>query len=172
MCLIGNIGVGKLAIFNKFFKNDFYHAEKTNFINDMGVKRVTINEEEIKLVVIPVYHSWGKDPYDLAPRSFPYSSGCILVYDITNRQSFEDIGKWLSLIKKYLETNDQSKGKMDVVLVGNKKDLEGDRAVKEGEANKYLDDNNVREILEVSAKTGENVENAFLSLAHLLLSST
>ena len=85
--------------------------------------------------------------------------GIILVYDITDRQSFKDIENWLAEIDKYGNEN------VVKLLVGNKSDLEASRQVK-AEEGKTLADSLGIKFLETSAKDAVNVEKAFTTLSN------
>ena len=87
---------------------------------------------------------------------------CVLVYDITRRQSFEHIQGWLK------EAREHGGEKMEVLLVGNKCDRETARNVTYEEGQRLAQNNNIS-FLETSAKTNQNVEQAFtIAASHVL----
>ncbi len=89
------------------------------------------------------------------------SSLIILVYDITNRKSFENIDTWINDIKSVTE-----KGK--IILIGNKSDLEEERVITEKEAMEKCELNELTEYMECSCKNGINVEEIFIKVAKIL----
>lgn len=93
---------------------------------------------------------------------FPYPTRfdihrILLLIDVTNKQSFENVEMWLSEVNKY------GSGDVNKLLVGNKSDLTSKREV-ETEKGKELAESNGMKFLETSAKTAENVEEAFLTM--------
>ena len=84
--------------------------------------------------------------------------GVIVTYDITDRDSFAKIQEWMHEIDKHAESN------ITRILVGNKKDMESERAVAYSEGKELADHFNIR-FLETSAKESVNVEEAFTVMA-------
>ena len=78
----------------------------------------------------------------------------VVVYDITNRQSFDDINFWLNEIKEKANKNTV------LLLVGNKCDLEDERKVSFQEGKDFADNNGIK-FIETSATTNQNVDEAF-----------
>ena len=78
----------------------------------------------------------------------------LLVYDITKEETFESCKDWLEQLRKHGETN------CEVMLIGNKNDLESNRAVKYEQASYFASENNLM-FMEASATTGKSVKEAF-----------
>jgi Ras-related protein Rab-1A len=101
-------------------------------------------------------------PFDArlcAPFSLPLSFCPILqVYDITDRDSFDNVKQWLNEIDRYACEN------VNMLLVGNKSDLDSKRQVETDEAKAFADERGIP-FLETSAKSATNVEKAFLTMA-------
>ena len=88
------------------------------------------------------------------PLYYKGKNGILVVYDITNRQSFDDINFWLNEIEKIANKNTV------ILLVGNKCDLEDERKVSFQEGKDFADNNGIK-FIETSAKTNQNVDEAF-----------
>ena len=88
------------------------------------------------------------------PLYYKGKNGILVVYDITNRQSFDDINFWLNEIKEKANKNTV------LLLVGNKCDLEDERKVSFQEGKDFADNNGIK-FIETSAKTNQNVDEAF-----------
>ena len=84
--------------------------------------------------------------------------GILLVYDVTDRQSFENIRNWIKNIKQHASETVRK------ILLGNKCDMDEKRAVSTEEGQKLADEFGIQ-FFETSAKSGDNVENAFFTLA-------
>lgn len=82
----------------------------------------------------------------------------MLVYDVTNQESFEDLGDWLIQLRKYNNTS-------NVYLLGNKIDMIGHRQVSESKHYSFISENNLRDGMFCSAKTGENIVKMFYKVA-------
>ncbi|KAJ7376082.1 Ras- protein Rab-5B, partial [Desmophyllum pertusum] len=82
----------------------------------------------------------------------------LFVYDITNQRTFKEAKTWVKMLREQTSSN------IFIALAGNKADLVSGREVKYEDAQSYADDNNLDLFMEVSAKTGENVENLFLTV--------
>ena len=93
--------------------------------------------------------------------SFQKVQGIIIMYDLTDRKSFENIDKWLNIVSQNFP------GK-SIILVANKLDLSDEkRIVTEEEGQKLAEENNVK-FFEGSGQTGENVEEIFTELAEMI----
>ena len=86
------------------------------------------------------------------------ANGILVVYDITNRESFEHLNSWLIEIEKNGNKN------VYKLLIGNKSDLEEQRAIKKEEGDEFASINGL-EFFETSAKDGSRVQEAFITLA-------
>ena len=102
----------------------------------------------------------GQEKFRSITRSYYRgAAGCLLVYDITRRETFEHVTSWLDDCRKY------SSKDIVIMLIGNKSDLEDARQVSTDEAQKFADEHGMA-FLETSAKTAANVESAFVDSAN------
>ena len=130
---------------------------------DVKFKYVSLNNTKIKL---DIWDTAGQERFrGLARNYFKGGNGFILVYDITNKKSFDMLKGWMNDVKE------KSEKEYKLLLIGNKKDRDNERQV-DIEAVKEFSKKNKVSFLEVSAKTGEGVENMFNTLVQELLTST
>ncbi|KAJ1770999.1 SF3a splicing factor complex subunit [Coemansia sp. RSA 1843] len=142
---------------------NYNYSEKTNHTIgvEFGTRIVEAQGERIK---IQAWDTAGQERFRSVTRSYYRGSiGTILVYDITNRESFEDLDKWM------VDARQLTPPHSIFVLVGNKADREASqRMVSYEEGETYARDNDML-FVEASAKTGSQVEDVFLQLASRIL---
>lgn len=156
---IGNAGVGKTSIINKFLRNKFDETESET-IGAFYDSYVETYEDQ--LIEIQLWDTAGQEQYrSLGPIYYRGASGAILVFDLTKRDSFDALEDWISLFASVSEED------ASIVIVGNKSDLPN-RAVSLPEIKKWTDDKNLNYI-ESSAKTGEGIHSIFNQLFLLLV---
>ena len=156
--VIGDTCVGKTNFIFRFVENRF----SLNYVSTVGFdyrsKIITLPKSK-KKVKLQIWDTAGQERYNSVNKNlFQKVQGVIIMYDITNRASFENINKWLYLLSQ--NVSDKAK-----ILVGSKLDLsEEKRIVTEEEGHNLADKNNMP-FYETSSKTGENVEKIFFTLA-------
>jgi len=158
--IIGDAAAGKSCLLYRFTDNKF-KSDSTHTIGvEFGSKIIDAAEKFIKL---QIWDTAGQERFRSVTRSYYRgAAGCILVYDITSRESYNHLSTWLNDARA-LATNE-----LAIVLVGNKIDLQEDREVTFLEASRFAQENDLL-FLETSAKTGENVEDVFMKCAKTIL---
>ena len=150
--LIGNSAVGKTNIVSRLSRNDFLE----DYVETIGVDYTyTLLKVENRVFKAQIWDTSGREKYQsIIEPYFRGVKGAFLIYDITNKMSFDCVDEWL---KKFKELADE---KAHVIIIGNKCDLKDKRQVtkEQGElkAKKYGAD-----FMETSAFTGENIQKAF-----------
>ncbi len=157
----GDKKVGKTSIISKFAQDQF----KETYIPSIGAticeKILYVNETPVKFLI---YDITGQEQFNNMREYFYHGShGVLLVFDITNSGSFNDIKNWYQDIKNYLGDRDTIIG----YLIGNKKDMVDKRQVKKKIAINLSNDINFNYI-EISALTGENIEDIFKEIGKTL----
>ena len=158
--------VGKTSILNRFAHSQFSHQYKATIGADFLEKEIAVDGE---VVVLQIWDTAGQERFQSLGTSFYRGAdGCVLVYDITNSNSLETVPQWREEFVS--QAGVREPGKFPVVVVGNKKDLDGQRKVREGVAMQWCREHGDLPNFEVSAKDGTNVEAAFLCVSRLALS--
>ena len=149
---LGDQFVGKSSILNRFYQDKFEPDYQATIGLDFHSKNVNINNSVVRLLL---YDTAGQEKFkSLIPMYIRDANIIIVVYDISNKESFTHTEHWVN------ETKDLKREDAIFVLVGNKIDLEDKRAVESKEAEDFANEKGFL-FYEVSAKTGENVEDLF-----------
>jgi len=156
LLLIGDSGVGKSCLLLRFSEDSF----QTSFITTIGIDfKIRTIEMDGKRVKLQIWDTAGQERFRTITQAYYRGAmGILLVYDVTDRQSFENIRNWIKNIKQHASESVRK------ILLGNKCDMDEKRAVSLEEGQKLADEFGI-EFFETSAKSGDNVENAFFTLA-------
>ena len=161
---IGDSGVGKTCLLLKYASGQF----SPMFITTIGIdyKLKTIQVEGHGEVRMQIWDTAGQERFrTLTASYFQGAHGILMVYDVSDRKSFESVSTWMDMIDKQADTG------VAKILVGNKCDLsEEEIQVKREEGQAMADKYNIPFHL-TSAKTNDGVDEAFLSIAQLVLSN-
>ena len=150
--IIGDSSVGKSNLLMKFAHNKFTKDYQATIGVEFGSKNIEINN---KVYRIQVWDTAGQENFRSLTRAYYKNCVCaIIVYDVTNKQSFENIQNWLE------DVHNQSPKTVLIVLIGNKIDLEDKRVISFDEGKELALKNGII-FMETSAKTGEGVNEVF-----------
>ncbi|KAJ5077383.1 ras family-domain-containing protein [Anaeramoeba ignava] len=154
--LVGFFEVGKTQILSKFCDNQFTEEYMRTLGAALKMKTIEIDSTRIQLqlwdITIPERFRL------ISPMYYRGAQGIFLVYDITNKESFENINNyWLKEIKEYTNEN------VEMILIGNKCDLEEKREISKEKGKELADELNIP-FYEVSAKNNINIDNIFIEL--------
>eukprot|EP00029_Vermamoeba_vermiformis_P002405 TRINITY_DN12778_c0_g1_i1.p1 TRINITY_DN12778_c0_g1~~TRINITY_DN12778_c0_g1_i1.p1 ORF type:complete len:209 (-),score=70.23 TRINITY_DN12778_c0_g1_i1:54-680(-) len=159
--IIGDAASGKSSLLHRFIENKYKQEPNHTIGVEFGAKTVHVAGKNIKL---QIWDTAGQERFRSVTRSYYRgAAGCLIVYDITSRESYNHVPSWLADARG-LATND-----LVIILVGNKIDLQSDREVTFLEASRFAQENDLM-FLETSAKTGEGVDEAFVKCAKTILS--
>lgn len=123
---------------------------------EFGTRIIEVSGQKIKL---QIWDTAGQERFRAVTRSYYRgAAGALMVYDITRRSTYNHLSSWLTDARNLTNPNTV------IFLIGNKSDLEAQRDVTYEEAKQFADENGLM-FLECSAKTGDNVEDAFLDTA-------
>ena len=150
--IIGDSGVGKSNILLRYVNNTFSEEFKTTVGVEFGAKNIEVNNNIYR---IQIWDTAGQENFRSIARAYYKNSVCAcIVYDITNRASFQSVQSWIDDCSK------QTSKTILLLLIGNKSDLKDKREVKYEEGEKFAKSHNMI-FLETSAKTGENINSIF-----------
>ena len=166
LCIFGDGGVGKTTLVNRFLTKVFDESIKMTIGADFYVKDLEI---EGKKVVVRIWDFGGEQRFKVLLPSFAKGAdGGIFMYDITRYTSVKNIDDWLSIFEK----NAQDKQiNIPIVMVGGKLDLQEKRSVETEDAMELSEKHNLQGYFECSSKTGENVEEIFVSITKKIMKS-
>ncbi|MFX0067971.1 MAG: Rab family GTPase [Promethearchaeota archaeon] len=153
--VVGDERVGKTSLIVRFTERRFTEEYKPTIGIDFAGKFVSFGKLDLNLIIWDI---GGQEKYKILRRHYLEGArGAILVYDITNNTSFKNLSKWLSDVDKYC-------GKVPIILVGNKSDLNTERKVSTNQGSEFAEETKL-EFLETSAKSGHKVKDVFNMIA-------
>ncbi|EHB04599.1 Ras-related protein Rab-37 [Heterocephalus glaber] len=158
--LLGDSGVGKTCFLIQFKDGAFLSG---TFIATVGIdfrnKVVTVDGARVKL---QIWDTAGQERFRSVTHAYYRDAqALLLLYDITNKSSFDNIRAWLTEIHEYAQRD------VVIVLLGNKADVSSERVIRSEDGETLAREYGVP-FMETSAKTGMNVELAFLAIANFL----
>jgi len=160
--IIGDMGVGKSCLLHQFTEKKFIPDSPHTIGVEFGTRIIEVMGKKIKL---QIWDTAGQERFRAVTRSYYRgAAGALLVYDITRRATYNHLTSWLTDARNLTNPNTV------IMMIGNKKDSEDQRDVSYEEASNFAKENGLI-FLETSAKTGENVEEAFLKTAKLIFQS-
>ena len=146
----------------QFTDNKFRNQHELTIGVEFGAKTIQINGKSVK---IQIWDTAGQEAFQAITRTYYKGAiGALLVYDITRKETFTHVTKWLEEVR-----NNSSKA-ITVILIGNKKDLEDKRQVSYEEGEAFAKENGLM-FLETSAKTAYNVVESFNLSAEAILNN-
>ncbi|KAH9626311.1 hypothetical protein KSS87_012855 [Heliosperma pusillum] len=150
--LIGDSAVGKSQILARFARDEFSLDSKATIGVEFQTRTLVLHHKSVKA---QIWDTAGQERYRAVTSAYYRGAvGALLVYDITKRQTFEHIPRWLEELRGHADKN------IVIMLIGNKSDLEDDRAVATEDAKEFAEKEGLF-FLETSALQATNVETAF-----------
>lgn len=153
--LIGDSGVGKSNLLSRFTRNEFNLESKSTIGVEFATKSV---QTEGKTIKAQIWDTAGQERYRAITSAYYRGAvGALLVYDISKKESFIGVEKWLKELRDHADSN------IVIMLVGNKSDLKHLRAVSTDEGKEFAEKHSLS-FIETSALDATNVEQAFTQL--------
>jgi Ras-related protein Rab-1A len=156
LLLIGDSGVGKSCLLLRFADDTYTESYISTIVVDFKIRTIELDGKTVKL---QIWDTAGQERFRTITSSYYRGAhGIIVVYDVTDAESFANVKQWLGEIDRYAAEN------VNKLLVGNKSDLVNKKVVEYTAAKEFADSLAIP-FLETSAKNSTNVEEAFLTMA-------
>ncbi|XP_028549781.1 ras-related protein RIC1 [Dendrobium catenatum] len=156
LLLIGDSGVGKSCLLLRFADDSYLDS----YISTIGVDfKIRTVEQDGKTIKLQIWDTAGQERFRTITSSYYRGAhGIIVVYDVTDQESFDNVKQWLNEIDRYASEN------VNKLLVGNKCDRTANKVVSYETAKAFADEIGIP-FMETSAKDATNVEHAFMFMA-------
>ncbi len=166
--ILGDVGVGKRTLIDYLIDGEYKDASaRSPKLADVSLfvqhKWLTVDETPYLYFFYTFANSLLEKPMFL--HLFRRTLGIILVYDITNRQSFNNLSRWVPFVQDIFKGREMA----PILLVGTKSDLENERVVNREEGEKVMERYKLLDHYECSAKHGENTKGIFEKLAQTII---
>ena len=151
MVVLGDSSVGKTSIMHKYVKQTFSKTYKATIGADFMTKELFVGE---KLVTVQIWDTAGQERFmTLGPAFYKGADCCVIVYDITDERTFENLENWRD---EFLHHAGSDEG-FPFMVIGNKLDREEERAISAHKAESWAR-SRAYSFFEASAKDGTNIE--------------
>lgn len=162
--ILGDSAVGKTSLINQYIQHSFETDYKPSLGVNIVIKELDLVDLNAKIRLI-LWDIAGQTKYDLSRNLFfQGSQGAFIVYDMTRPKTFENVReKWLNDLQKF------AKKDLEFHLIGNKNDLTDLKKISTEKGEKLAKKLKANYFIETSAKSGENVEEAFEKLVYAIL---
>ena len=159
--ILGDPAVGKSCFLARYVENTFENVYMSTAGMDYKYKDVELGDG--KLIKLQIWDTAGQERYrTLTTNLYKGAVGIVLIYDITNKKTFENVRNWITSIEE------ETSKKIILILVGNKADLKDERKVQKEEGEDIAKEFNLP-FFESSAQSGLNVKSVFETLAKLIV---
>ena len=159
--LLGDSTVGKTCFLLRYTDDTFLDLHMATIGLDYRLKTMILDDQ--KMVKVQLWDTAGQDKFRAITRNYYKGArGIILIYDVTNIKSYENIKKWINEIKEEISEN------ITIVLIGNKIDNENQRKISREQGEKLANDYNVT-FFETSAKTGQGINESVFYLVQKIV---
>ena len=165
LILVGESLVGKTSIIERFINDKFYEQKTCTVSPNFSIQNIEFDEYD-KTLQFQIWDTAGQERFkNITASYYRGGNGVLVVYDITDRDSFENLNSWLIEIEKNANKN------VYKLLIGNKSDLEEKRKVTYQEGKDFATSNGMQ-FMETSAKTASKVQEAFELLTQEIIKAS
>lgn len=161
--LLGDSSVGKTSLILRFCEGNFEEESISTIGIDTKCKYLKRGNKKIEL---KIWDTAGQERFkSIAKNSYKGADGILLVYDISNKKTFDSVKKWIDNIKESIDMS-----KIGFIVVGNKCDLEKEEWEVTDDLKEKLQETQNVKIIETSCKNNINVDESFANLVDIMLS--
>ena len=158
----GEGGVGKTTLLHRYVEGKFSSETKMTIGVEFFLKELMIDDQK---VLLQLWDFGGQERFRFLLKSYVIGArGALLMFDLTRAMTLEKIPQWVNICRK-------ENPKLPILFLGSKADLSDDMNISKDYIMSYKDEFNLYDYLEVSSKTGNNVESAFESVTREILKS-
>jgi len=159
LLLIGDSGVGKSCLLLRFAEDSYTESYLSTIGVDFKIRTIDVDGKTIKL---QIWDTAGQERFrTITAAYYRGAHGIVVVYDVTDSESFENVRMWLKEIERYAADY------VEKLLIGNKSDLIAKKVVEYSIAKEFADSLNIP-FLETSAKDSTNVDEMFYTMTKLI----
>ena len=159
--LLGDLSVGKTSFIYNFIYNEFKSEEISTSELELKQSDIIIEHKKIR---VQLWDTAGQEKYkSIANNLILKSQGIIIMYDITNKESYKNIQTWINLVNEKNGNN-----KLPILIVGNKIDLEDKRIISKEEGKKFSKNKNYK-FIETSCLNGHNIKKAITRICKFII---
>lgn len=157
--IVGDFSTGKSSLLNRFIYDRFISSHETTIGVEFGSKIISVQDKDIK---VQIWDTAGQERFRSICNSYYKNNSVILiVFDVTNWKSFQNLKYWISVSKDYLAENSL------LCIVSTKNDLKN-RKVSNEDIDKFINENNLL-YFECSSKENKNIEDIFIVTSTIIL---
>ena len=158
----GDGGVGKTTLLHRYVEGKFSSETKMTIGVEFFLKELMIDDQK---VLLQLWDFGGQERFRFLLKSYVIGArGALLMFDLTRAMTLEKIPQWVNICRK-------ENPNLPILFLGSKADLADDMNISKDYIMSYKDEFNLYDYLEVSSKTGNNVESAFESVTREILKS-
>jgi small GTP-binding protein len=158
----GEGGVGKTTLLHRYVEGKFSSETKMTIGVEFFLKELMIDDQK---VLLQLWDFGGQERFRFLLKSYVIGArGALLMFDLTRAMTLEKIPQWVNICRK-------ENPNLPILFLGSKADLSDDMNISKDYIMSYKDEFNLYDYLEVSSKTGNNVESAFESVTREILKS-
>ena len=163
LLVLGDLSVGKTSFIYRFTEDKFDEEQIPTTGLDLKTADIILNNKKIR---IQIWDTAGQEKFNSITKNLILRvQGIILLFDLTNKESFENLNSWIKIIRDYCGN------KMQILILGNKKDLEEQIVINEEDINSFSKSVKIK-IKKTSCKNGENIKEAVdMICKHIITSS-
>ena len=166
LVVLGDTGVGKTTLINRFVNDEFRADFKATIGADFSSKTMDVDGHQ---VILQIWDTAGQERFHSVGAAFYRGTdACILVYDCTQPESFNRLEFWRDDL--FTKSGMQQDDKFPIIIFSNKSDLVEQRQVNHEFAQQWADQHHYR-LFEVSAKTGINIPEGFRTIVDIFLAN-